>query len=51
MAGLEKGLHLLASSLGNLCVTLMRAPLTFVREKKRKVTAVYPANDSQSGTY
>jgi len=28
----------------------MRAPLTFVGEKNRKVTAVYPANDSQSCT-
>jgi hypothetical protein len=28
----------------------MRAPLTFVVEKNRKVTAVYPANDSQSCT-
>jgi len=28
----------------------MRAPLTFVGEKKCKVTAVYPATDYQSCT-
>jgi len=28
----------------------MNAPLNFVGEKNRKVTAVYPANDSQSCT-
>ena len=28
----------------------MRAPLTFVGEKYRKVTAVYPATDNQSCT-
>ena len=31
-------------------IQLVSAPLTFVGEKNRKVTAVYPANDSQSCT-
>ena len=42
-----KGFQLVALALGK---TLMLAPLTFVGEKNRKVTAVYPANDSQSCT-
>ena len=34
-----KGFHLVALDLGKLCV-FMRAPLTYVGEKNRKVTAV-----------